>query len=118
MSAETIPLSPENRLSLWIDLEGFSAGYRLNENRALQAIGSLLESVFKIGATIYSESPSRIFAHQFGDGLVVVSNFPEESAERPLAIAISVMRHLISQGVTCKSAVACGGFTDIGGCLQ
>jgi len=116
VSAETTPLSPERRWSLWIDVEGFSAGYRSNETHALQAIGSLLEAVFKIGTTIYAESPSRLFAHQFGDGLVIVSNFPEESAERPLAIAISVMRHLISKKVACKSAVASGGFADIGGC--
>ena len=116
MSVDTTPLSPERRWSLWIDVEGFSAGYRSNATHALQAIGSLLEAVFKIGTKIYPESPSRLFAHQFGDGLVIVSNFPEDSAERPLAIAISVMRHLISQSVACKSAIASGGFADIGGC--
>ena len=116
--AGTRPMSPEGRWSLWIDVEGFSEIYRRNETDALLALGWLLESIFKIGTTIYSDGPGRLFAHQFGDGLVVVSNFPEDSAERPIAIAISVMRHLIARGVACKSAVACGGFSDVGGCFS
>ena len=105
-----------NRWSLWIDVEGFSAIYQTDETKALSAIGSLMEAIFKIGSSIYSRHPYRLFAHQFGDGFVIVSDFPEISAERPLAIAISLMRHLLAKGVVCKAAVACGCFADVKGC--
>lgn len=106
-----------NRWSLWIDVEGFSAIYLTDETRALLAIGSLMEAIFKVGSSMRGHS-SRLFAHQFGDGFVIVSDFPEDSAERPLAIAISLMRHLLAQGIVCKAAVACGGFADVKGCYS
>ncbi|MBX3663812.1 MAG: hypothetical protein KF804_15280 [Burkholderiales bacterium] len=103
------------RWSFWIDVEGFSTIYRDNDGHALQAIGLLMEAIYKIGSTIYSKAPDRFFVHQFGDGFVVVSDFPESSAERPVAIAISLMRHLIASGVACKVSVSCGGFADVAG---
>ncbi|MFZ5491436.1 MAG: hypothetical protein ACOY6E_02885 [Pseudomonadota bacterium] len=90
--------------------------YQDDEGRALRAVGLLMEAIYKIGSTIYSRAPDRLFTHQFGDGFVVVSDFSESSAERPVAVAISLMRHLIANNVACKAAVSCGGFSDVAAC--
>jgi len=111
-----VQLNPERRWSVWIDVEGFSDLFQHDQTQALIALGHLMESIYRVGSTIYSRDPDRLFAHQFGDGFVIVSNFPEESAERPVSLAISLLRHLIAQGIACKAAVSCGGFADIGGC--
>jgi hypothetical protein len=106
----------ENRWSIWIDIEGFSSLYQVDQSRAIFALGFLMEAIFLIGSKIYPKAPERLFVHQFGDGFVIVSDFPEASAERPIAIAICLMRHLIAAGIACKSGIACGGFADVSGC--
>ena len=80
------------------------------------AVGRLMEAIYAIGTTHSATVPDRLFAHQFGDGFVIVSDFSEESAERPLGIAIALLRHLISSRVACKAAISCGGFSDVFGC--
>ena len=106
----------DRRWSIWIDLEGFSNLYRKDPTKALLALGDLMEAIYRIGCLVYSGDAERIFAHHFGDGFVIVSDFPEDSPERPVAVAIAVMRHLIAGGIASKAAVSCGGFADVGGC--
>jgi hypothetical protein len=106
----------DRRWSIWVDIEGFSRLYDRDQARALRALGWLMEAIHNIGAKCFGREPERLFVHHFGDGFVIVSDFHESSGERPLAIAISLLRHLISLGVPCKAAIACGGFGDVFSC--
>jgi hypothetical protein len=105
-----------NRWGFYIDVEGFSAIYRNEKDRAIRALNELMEALYKVGSTVFSKSPDRLFIHQFGDGFVVVSDFPERTAERPLAICLAVMRHLIAKGVATKAGISAGDFADIFSC--
>jgi hypothetical protein len=50
-----------------------------------------MEAIYLIGINYYTESPNRIFAYQTGDGFVIVSEFPVENLEIPIAIAIALL---------------------------
>lgn len=101
-----------SRWSIYIDVEGFSEIYRLRQGRAIQTLGELMEALFLIASKKFPAAPERLFIHQFGDGFVVVSDFMEPNPQRPIAICIAVMRHLISRGVATKAAISGGDFSD------
>lgn len=103
------------RWSIYIDIEGFSALWG-KEDRVLSSLGELMRSIFLIGRQCYPHSPERLFAHQLGDGFVIVSEFHEESLERRATIAISIMRHVAATGRLARGAIAEGEFSDIQGC--
>ena len=104
------------RWSIYIDVEGFGVIYKRDKGRALAALGGLMDALFRVGSTAFSVSPDRLFIHQFGDGFLVVSDFPEPKPERPLALAIAIMRHLLVTGVATKAAVSAGDFSDVFDC--
>ena len=54
--------------------------------------------------------------HQMGDGFAIVSDFGEDTLERPIAISIALMRHVASTGMFATAAIAEGEFADITGC--
>lgn len=58
----------------------------------------------------------RVFAHQFGDGFIIVSNFEEPDPSRCIAIATSLSRHMLIQGFATKAAISTGSMSDINGC--
>lgn len=66
------------RWSIYIDIEGFSALYG-QENQVLQALGVLAEGILFIGRECYPKTPDRLFAHQTGDGFIIVSKFGAEN---------------------------------------
>jgi len=105
-----------NRWSIWIDVEGFSDLYKCNSAKAIQHLSFLMEALYKVGVHVFRKSPERLFIHQFGDGFIVVSDFPERSPNRPLGICIAIMRHLLKKGVITKSAISAGDFSDISSC--
>ena len=105
-----------NRWSIWIDIEGFSNLYIKNSNQAILYLNDLMTSVYRIGVHVFSESPDRLFIHHFGDGFIIVSDFPEKEPTRPLAICIAIMRHLLKKGVVTKAAIAAGDWRDISSC--
>lgn len=105
----------ERRWAIYIDLEGFSALYD-RENHIMLALGDLMEGIFLIGEKCYPESPERIFAHQTGDGFVIVSEFGAESLEIPVAISICLLRHIAARGRFGKAAIGEGDFADVTGC--
>jgi len=82
---------PAGRWAINIDFEGFGYLYG-KENAVLLTIGELMEVIFRIGTQYYPESPESIIAHQIGDGFVIVSDFLERTFERPMAIALSLLR--------------------------
>ncbi|MBE9571640.1 MAG: hypothetical protein IMF11_13515 [Proteobacteria bacterium] len=106
---------PVGRWAINIDLEGFGHLYD-KEHLVLLSLGDLMEGIFRIGTQYYPESPDRIFAHQLGDGFVIVSDFPEDTFERPVAIALSLLRHVAHSGRYAKAAISEGEFADIQSC--
>jgi hypothetical protein len=92
-----------SRWSIYIDVEGFSESYRFRQGRATQALRELMEALFLVASKKFPTAPERLFIHQFGDGFVVVSDFMEVSPQRPIAICLVVMRHLIGRGVATKA---------------
>lgn len=108
-------MNPIGRWAINIDLEGFGHLYD-KEALVLLSLGELMEGIFRIGVQYYPESPNRIFAHQLGDGFVIVSDFPEETFERPVAIAIALLRHVAHSGRYAKATISDGEFADIQSC--
>jgi hypothetical protein len=112
------------RWGLNIDIEGFSALYEHDEEsktKAIFALALLMGAIIKIGKLVYPGNPldndaDRLFAHQFGDGFILVSNYAEESAARCVAIGVSLMRHMAMNGFAAKVAISTGDMTDINGC--
>lgn len=106
---------PDQRWAIYIDVEGFSALYN-RDNQILVALGGLMEGIFLIGEGCYPESPDRIFAHQTGDGFVIVGEFGLKSLEVPVAIAVALLRHVAAGGRFRKASIGEGQFSDITGC--
>ena len=106
----------DKRWSIWIDLEGFKSLLGSQSARAIGGLRELMEALFRIGAFVFPEPVERLFIHQFGDGFVVVSDFQEDSADRPISICVALMRHLLSKGFVAKAAISTGDFGDISGC--
>jgi len=105
----------DTRWAIYIDIEGFGSLYD-QTMRALLPLNALMEGIYRIGERKYNDDVSRLFAHQFGDGFVVVSCFEEKSLDRSTAIAISLMRHVLASGGIAKASISEGGFSDIKGC--
>ena len=103
------------RWAIYIDFEGFRALYS-RENNILVALCDLMEGIFLIGRECYPAAPDRIFAHQTGDGFVIVGEFGAESLSVPVSIAIALLRHIAARGRFAKAAIGEGDFADISGC--
>jgi len=113
-----------NRWAISIDVEGFSKNYEHSEDRktfAILALAELMDSIVKIGTRCFPGEPDRnfsdrLFAHQFGDGFIICSDFPEHDATRAISIAAAIMRHMIIKGYATKAAISTGDMSDIKGC--
>jgi hypothetical protein len=105
-----------NRWAIWVDIEGFSDLYNRDEVCALRSLGALMEALYNVASHAFRGDDERLFIHQFGDGFVVVSDFPESSPTRPIAISIAVMRHLLCKGIASKASISAGKFEDIRSC--
>lgn len=105
----------DKRWSIYIDIEGFGALYD-KEDTVLWALGDMMEGIYMVGLKCFPETPNRIFAHQTGDGFIIVSEFYSESLEVPVAIAIALLRHISLRGRFAKAAIAEGGFAGIESC--
>ena len=86
-----------DRWAIYIDISGFGALWEQGD-KALWSLGQLMLAIFRIGRRCYPEPPDRLFAHQLGDGFVVVSDFHEPCLERCTAIAVALMRHVAASG--------------------
>jgi hypothetical protein len=71
---------------------------------------------YRIGNDVCPETPHRLFAHQIGDGFVIVSQFADRSPELPLAIGTFLLRNILLAGGIGKCALSQGEFADIQGC--
>ena len=86
-----------DRWSIWIDVEGFAPRYNENSCQAILFLNELMASLYRIGTHVFSEPPDRLFIHQFGDGFIIVSDFPEKEPTRPINICMAIMRHLLKK---------------------
>lgn len=117
-------MAVNGRWAISIDIEGFSKHYEYSEDRktyAILALGELMNSVFLVGSRCFPGTPEknfseRLFAHQYGDGFLVCSDFPEPDASRAIAIAVAIMRHMTLKGYATKAAISSGDLSDIRGC--
>lgn len=113
-----------DRWGLSIDIEGFSNKYEYSEDmktNAIMALHELMAAVIKIGRQVYpgrheNNFSERLFAHQFGDGFIITSDFYEKNTDRCIAIAMSLMRHMMMRGYATKAAISTGDMSDIKGC--
>jgi len=113
-----------NSWAVYIDVEGFSENYEYSEDRktfAILALAELMDSIVKIGTQCFpgdrdKNFSDRLFAHQFGDGFIICSDFPEQDAIRAISIAVAIMRHMIIKGYATKAAISTGDMSDIKGC--
>lgn len=114
----------KGRWAISIDIEGFSKNYEHSEDRktfAILALGELMDSIYKIATRCYPGDPARnysdrLFVHQFGDGFIICSNYPEQDASRAISIAVAIMRNMIVKGYATKAAISVGDMSDIKGC--
>ena len=114
MVEPTQAIEAQPRWSIWIDIEGFSTLWN-DERAAVRALGHLMEGILQIGETIFPGDSERIWAHQFGDGFVIVSEFHEPDLERCAAIAVSLMRQVARAGFMARAAIAEGDYADVAG---
>ena len=106
------------RWCIYIDILGFSHFWGNGVNwEALYPLRELMRALFRIGTKVYPNDDDRLFVHQMGDGFAIVSNFGECSLERPICIAIALMRHVAaSTGKFTAATIAEGEFGAIQGC--
>ena len=104
------------RWAIWIDIEGFSKRYPKHNLEAILPLRELMAAIFDAGRTVYRESPNRIFAHQTGDGFIIVAEFEEQKPNAPIALAIYMMRRVLSANGVAKAAISEGDFGDIMTC--
>lgn len=104
-----------DRWSIYVDIEGFSALWE-KEDQVLWSLGELMRAIFRLGRLCYPREPDRLFAHQFGDGFLIVSDFHESSLERCATVATAVMRHVAGSGRLARAAISEGELSDIQGC--
>lgn len=103
------------RWAIHIDVEGF--GSKWNDTmEAFRGLNSLMQGIFWIGSRVYPEPPERIFAHQFGDGFLIVSDFHEENLGRAVLVGIALLRHVLCNGAVAKAAISEGELSDVQGC--
>lgn len=111
------PVSPKDgtRWSIWIDIEWFSGLWGREDGLAVKGLRALMSGIFAIGSRVYYRDGDRLFAHQFGDGFVIVADFHEPDLGRCAAIAVALMRYVARTGCLARAAIAEGEFADISG---
>jgi len=65
---------------------------------------------------VLSRDPHRMFAHQLGDGFVIVGEFGWPSLEQPLTVAVALLRAVLASHGMAKAAISEGRFADVVGC--
>jgi hypothetical protein len=103
------------RWSIYVDMQGFSELFD-KENQILLSLSELMRAIYRVGTIAYPLVPDRLFAHQTGDGFVIVSDFHEPSPMRAIAIAIVLLRRVASTGRFARAAISEGELADIVGC--
>lgn len=61
-----------------------------------------MEGIYRIGSSASATAHNRLFAHQTGDGFIIVSGFGAGRVTMPLAISIVLMRFVATGGGMAK----------------
>lgn len=104
------------RWCIYIDILGFSKLWESEHMKALCSLRELMLAIYRIGTRVYPNEGERLFVHQMGDGFAIVSDFGEPSLERPITIAIALMRCVAATGTFAAAAIGEGEHADITGC--
>lgn len=104
------------RWCVYIDVLGFSELWEQDQPKAVGALRQLMRSIYRIGTRVYPREGERLFVHHLGDGFAIASDFGEVSLERPISIAVALMRCVASVGMFAAAAIAEGDLADITGC--
>lgn len=104
------------RWAIYIDVEGFSKIYSLNNVEAITILGKLMKDLYKIGRNIFPAQPESLFIHQVGDGFLVLPGYPDENLDRPISIAIALMQLTLLEGGVARASISAGEFSDILSC--
>ncbi len=107
-----------NRWAIYIDIEGFSRIFTTTSTRAISLLGTLMKYIHLIGCNVYPEVSESLFAHQFGDGFLIVSDSPEKNLERPIAISIALMQILLLHNGVARVGLSHGDYGDYKGCYR
>ncbi len=97
---------------LFIDVEGFSSIYRRNKAEATSLLSGLMSDLYCIGTKVYPDDKERLFVYQFSDGFVVSPDFNGE-IDRPITIAIVLMRLTLLRKGVLRAAISYGEMGDI-----
>lgn len=97
---------------LFIDVEGFSNIYQKNKAQAVSLLSGLMGDLYFIGTKVYPDEKVRLFVYQFSDGFMVSPDFNDE-IDRPIAIAIALMRSMLIRNGVLRGAISCGELEDI-----
>lgn len=104
------------RWCIYTDILGFSRLWEYDQFRAITAVKGQIQAIFQIGTKVYQSGSKRLFVHQMGgDGLAIVSEGPEQSLERPIAIAVALLRHITTSGLFASAAIEEGDNEHISG---
>lgn len=98
--------------SIYIDIEGFGVLWE-KRVQGFWPLGDLMRAIFRLGHHCYPREPDRLFAHQFGDAFLIVSDSHEDSLERCATVAVAIMRHVACSGGLVKAAISEGEISDI-----
>ena len=98
--------------TMWIDLEGFSTQFRLNESRACGHLIELMYDLKKLGEESYPNVHERLFIHQAGDGFVMCSDSVDQDLSKPVAIAIALLRSTLARFGCLKVGIGEGKIAD------
>ena len=106
------------RTAMFIDLQGFSALYGPNTKAdSLWGLSDLMEGIYRLGRDSTRLGISRLFAHQIGDGFVLVDDGGIANISRLVAAAVALHQFtLVRAGHFCASAIDRGGMADVVGC--
>jgi hypothetical protein len=97
---------------LFIDVEGFTNIYQKNKAKAISLLSGLMGDLYFIGTKVYPDEKERLFVYQFSDGFMVSPDFNGE-IDRPIAIAIALMRLTLLRSGVLRAAISYGEISDI-----
>ncbi len=116
---KAIDANAMKRWAIYIDIEGFSKKFTADSpTAAITLLAILMKHLYEIGSKVYPDHGERLFIHQFGDGFLVCSEFPEKNLERPLAITIALMQILLLNNGVAKAGISDGNYGDYKGCYR
>lgn len=116
--AKEIDANAMKRWAIYIDIEGFSNIFTADSTKAINLLGILMKYLYEIGNKVYPKHPDRLFMHQFGDGFLVCSDFPEENLGRPIAITIALMQILLLNDGVARAGISHGNYGDYKSCYR